>query len=246
MRFLLACLLFVAVLTSFVLANVWANDPMTLPPPPPLPVLSDVVPVVPVHTPTPDISSSRDLIPPVGLVTRPTTLAGQLPSETLPMLRLTPDKIEVVRLDADGVNVIVGNSAHLLAVMETSRQILLVPRAPGATHFQVLDANGNTVMERSVIVAAPKQDYIRVRRACANKDNGECKEYSVFYCPDMCHAVNVTQTAVAGSGAKVDVPAEAASNGGSGNNVEMINDQPVSPDAPANVGATTGQMLMTP
>lgn len=245
MRFLLAFLIFVTLLTSFVLANVWANDPMTLPPPPPLPVLSDVTPVVPVRTPTPDPAATRDLIPPVGLVAKPTTLAGQLPSDPLQMLRLTPDKIEVVRLDADGVNVIVGNSAHLLAVMETSRQVLLVPRAPGATHFQVLDANGNTVMERSVIVAAPKQDYIRVRRACANKDDGQCLEYSVFYCPDMCHAVNVTQTAVAGSGGKVEVPTEAASNGGS-SHVDMIDDQPVSPDAPANVGATTGQMLMTP
>lgn len=192
---------------------------------------------------------SLDIVPPLLVDQGPATLEGTAPEGTYPILRLTPDKIELVKLDRDAVNVLVGNSAHLMAVMETQRQVILVPRAPGATHFQVLDAQGRTIMQRSVIVAAPKQDYVRIRRACANKDGGGCTEYSVFYCPDMCHAINVTQAS--SGGGRADVPAETASSGpagGSGGSgaPEMINDQPVPASAPANVGETTGKMLMTP
>lgn len=185
-----------------------------------------------------------DTIPP-----KTATLDGELPSGQFPILRLTPDKIDVLRLEKDAVNVIVGNAAHLMAVIETPRQVLLVPRAPGATHFQVLDAKGNTIMERAVIVASPRQDYIRVRRACATKDSGECLEYSVFYCPDMCHSINVTQKPVTGSGAGANVPNETASGDtstASNEETEMIEGQPVPASAPSNTAQTMGNALMVP
>ena len=49
-------------------------------------------------------------------------------------------------------------------------------------------------MQRHVIVGAPEKGnkYLRIRRACANDDTN-CKQYSVYYCPDMCHEVNVVQ-----------------------------------------------------
>jgi Flp pilus assembly secretin CpaC len=150
------------------------------------------------------------------------TLDGELPLGAYPILRLTPDKIEVVKLDKDATNVIVGNSKHVVAVMETSRQILLVPRQPGATHLQVMDAKGNTIMERSIIVASPKQDYVRVRRSCKNDTSGNCKEFSIFYCPDMCHNVHVTQEQQGNAAAAPATPNETAGNGGAG--AEQMND----------------------
>lgn len=187
-----------------------------------------------------------DVVPP-----QTTTIAGELPAGQYPILRLTPDKINVMRLDRDAVNVIVGNASHLLAVMETPRQVLLVPRQPGATHFQVLDARGNTIMERSVIVAAPKQDYIRVRRACATKNGGSCEEFSIFYCPDMCHTVNVTQKSHTGTAAEVPMGTassggESAADSGGGGSTEMINDQPVPASAPSNTAETMGKAMMIP
>lgn len=140
------------------------------------------------------------------------TLDGELPLGAYPLLRLTPDKIEILKLEKDAVNVIVGNQKHLVAMMETSRQVLLVPRTPGATHLQVLDARGNTIMERSVIVASPKQDYVRVRRACKNDTTGNCTEFSVFYCPDMCHSVHVTQDQQGNAPATPTAPTETASS----------------------------------
>lgn len=137
--------------------------------------------------PTPsDTQSENDLVPAVG---QATALEGAIPAETTePILRLTPDKIHVIRLDRNAASVLVGNAKHLAAMTETPRQILLIPRAPGATEFRALDAHGKLIMARAVIVAAPQQDYVRVRRMCP-KDDVKCQEYSVFYCPDMCHTV---------------------------------------------------------
>lgn len=189
--------------------------------------------------PPPPPTALSDFIPPQN--TAPVEIAGQLPATEYPLLRLTPDKIEVLHLDRDAVNVIVGNSTHMLSVLETPRQILLIPRQPGATHFQALDAHGRTIMERSVIVASPKQDYVRVRRTCATVDGGrECQEYSIYYCPDMCHQIAVTQTTKTGGGA--DIPDETASTQTGGDMVDdgVTNTTDSTANGTGNIAGTIG------
>ena len=110
--------------------------------------------------------------------------------ETHPMIRLTPDKPQIVNLDGDAVSVIVGNQAHLNAVMDTTRSLVLIPRDPGATHLTVMGQNGKPIMERYVIVASPSEKYIRVRRDCTGVGNN-CEPVSVYYCPDMCHETGI-------------------------------------------------------
>lgn len=107
-------------------------------------------------------------------------------------LKITPDKPEVVHLDKDAVNVIVGSEEHLRVIPDTNRTLIVIPKKPGATFFKALDGDGNVIMQRHVIIAAPQKKYIRVRRACAEGDTA-CKEFSVYYCPDMCHEVSVVQ-----------------------------------------------------
>ncbi|MEM6781730.1 MAG: pilus assembly protein N-terminal domain-containing protein [Pseudomonadota bacterium] len=115
-------------------------------------------------------------------------------SETHPMIRLTPEKSELIRLDKDAVSVVVGNPAHLSVLLDTPRVLVLIPRVPGATHFSVLDRNGNLIMQRHAIVASPKQNYVRVRRSCINAgESAGCNATSVYFCPDMCHEINVAQ-----------------------------------------------------
>ncbi len=115
-------------------------------------------------------------------------------AEELPPLRISPDKPEIVHLDKDAVNVLVGSDETLRAVPDTNRTIILIPKKPGATFFKAIDADGKIITQRHVIIAAPagKSKYMRIRRACVNGADG-CKEYSVYYCPDMCHEVNVVQ-----------------------------------------------------
>lgn len=111
--------------------------------------------------------------------------------ETHPPLRLTPDKSEIVRLDRPVVNLIVGNPTHANVLMDNQRMLVVVPKLPGATFFTALDKDGKVVMQRHIIVASPTQKYVRVKQTCAGQTSGACLPTRVYYCPDMCHEVNV-------------------------------------------------------
>lgn len=110
--------------------------------------------------------------------------------ETHPPLRLTPDRTEMVHLDDAASNIIVGNPAHVNVMMSNSRTLLLAPRQPGATQLTVLNAQGKVVMQRHVIVSGPKENYVRIRRACLN-GAANCQPTTVYYCPDICHDVRM-------------------------------------------------------
>ncbi len=122
-------------------------------------------------------------------------------------LRVSLDKPEIIRLDRDAVNVIVGSNENLRVVPDTNRNLVLIAKKPGSTYFRALDADGKVIMQRHVIIGSPNKNYIRIRRACANGTPG-CKQYSVYYCPDMCHEVNVVQDA---SGPAAAIPEETPS-----------------------------------
>lgn len=134
---------------------------------------------------------AQDLMPPV------TAQSAALPTETLdsethPVLNLSPDKSELVRLDREASSVIVGNSSHVAVLLDSSRLAVVIPRSPGATYFTVLDKDGNVIMQRHVVVAAPKKNYVRVRRSCSATGTGRnnnCQPTSVYFCPDMCHEI---------------------------------------------------------
>ncbi|PZQ46945.1 MAG: hypothetical protein DI551_04120 [Micavibrio aeruginosavorus] len=134
--------------------------------------------------------AQNDLMPPVTTQATLPPGAASLDGETHPSLKMTPDKSELVRLDRDASSVVVGNSAQITVLLDTPRLAVVIPRAAGATYFSVLDKEGNIIMQRHVIVASPKKNYVRVRRSCANAAEGSnCQATSVYFCPDMCHEV---------------------------------------------------------
>lgn len=156
-------------------------------------------------------AQAQDLLPP----TSTTGAKGDTVLATHPILRLTPEKSELLRLDRNAVSVVVGNPTHLSILMDTPKMLVLVPRAPGATHFTVLDQQGEVIMQRHVIIAAPKKNYIRIRRSCANAaDDSGCQATSVYFCPDMCHEVDVTQ--INEEVEQTETPDEAPSGGSGG------------------------------
>ena len=132
---------------------------------------------------------SADLMPPVSAQSAAVP-TETLDSETHPTLKLTPDKSELVRLDRDASSVVIGNPAHVTVLLDTPRLAVVIPRAPGATYFTVLDKDGNVIMQRHAVVASPKKNYVRVRRSCANATgDAACQPTSVYFCPDMCHEI---------------------------------------------------------
>jgi Flp pilus assembly secretin CpaC len=147
-------------------------------------------------------------------------------------LRISSDKPEVIKLDRDAVNVLVGSDETLRAVPDTNRTIILIPKKPGATFFKAIDADGKVIMQRHVIVGAIEKGnkYIRIRRACA-ADDAKCKEFSVYYCPDMCHEVNVVQGSTAASSDTTRAPDVAPSSAPSNDGSEYV-EPPVPTPAP--------------
>ena len=110
--------------------------------------------------------------------------------ETHPPIKLSPEKTEMVRLDADANSVIIGNPAHLNILLDNPRLLLLAARQPGATQFTVLSKSGKVIMQRHVIVSGPQEKYVRIRRACINGGGG-CAPTTVYYCPGICHDVRL-------------------------------------------------------
>lgn len=111
--------------------------------------------------------------------------------ETHEALKLTPDKSELIHFDKAIGSIVIGNPTHVNVMADSSSTIVVIPRKPGATHFIVLDTEGQILMQRHVIVAALNEDYVRVKRVCA--DPKTCEETSVFYCPDSCHEIGLDE-----------------------------------------------------
>jgi hypothetical protein len=138
---------------------------------------------------------------------------------THPTMHLTPDKSDLVRLEAEAASIIIGNPAHLSILAENSKTLVLVPKMPGATYFSVLDDKGDVVMQRHVIVASPKEKYVRIRKSCASAGSGDCMPTQVYYCPDMCHEINIagpdsgSESASAMAGSAEDMAKTTAGDG---------------------------------
>lgn len=105
------------------------------------------------------------------------------------VLRLTPDKDVVLRLEQDASSVIVNNPRHASVLLDNPRLLIVMPRLPGTTSFSVLNAKGETIMQKTVIVSAAEKNYIRVRRACLPNDTS-CNAAGYYYCPDGCYEVS--------------------------------------------------------
>lgn len=104
-------------------------------------------------------------------------------------INLTMDKSELIRLDQDAASIVVGNPSHVNVLAENPRLLVVVPIAPGATHISVLGPRGDVVMQRHVIVAAPNQNYMRIRKSCAKMNSDDCVRTQTYYCPGMCHEI---------------------------------------------------------
>lgn len=154
-------------------------------------------------------STVVDILPPI---THANTMEVEdIGEATHPIIRLTPDKSELIHLDNSAASIIIGNPAHISVIADSAKLIVVIPKAPGATHFTVLGKNGQIIMQRHVIVASPKKDYLRIKRTCSD-DAENCQKTSVFYCPDMCHEIRSME------GAETSVEKDGSANSASNNN----------------------------
>ncbi len=119
-----------------------------------------------------------------------TTSSDEVSDEvmTYPIMRMTQDKSELVKLEQEAASVVVGNPNHISVLLDTPDTLVVIPRTAGASHFTVIGKDGNILMQRHVIVGAQKEKYVRIRRSC-NAASGNCRQMSTYFCPDSCHEV---------------------------------------------------------
>lgn len=127
-------------------------------------------------------------------------------------LRLNLDTTKVIKLDRDAASVVVTNPNNVRVLLDTPRLLLVMPRTPGSTTLMVLDNNGDTILEKTVIVdSGAKSKYVRIRRMCGQAGSGpDCVPTSYFYCPDGCYEVSPMNPAAD----MAEIPAQAG--GGTG------------------------------
>jgi hypothetical protein len=137
---------------------------------------------------------------------------------THPPIRVTPDKSELLHLEKEAATIIVGNPEHANILMDNPKLLVVVPKMPGATYFTILDDDGKIVMQRHVIVASPRDKYVRIRRNCElpaapgnSAEIKDCKPIRVYYCPDMCHEVAIA-SGDEKNGEKNSAPSKATDN----------------------------------
>lgn len=108
-------------------------------------------------------------------------------------IRLTPDKTRILILDQDAASILVTNPAHAEVVLESPRKIIILPRTPGTTGLSILDAQGQPIMDRNIIVTGAQQNYVRIRRSCAGARSGGCVPDAYYYCPDGCYEISTVE-----------------------------------------------------
>jgi len=135
-------------------------------------------------------------------------------------IRLSSDGPTVVRLDRDAATVIVGNPANANVMLENPRMIMLMPGAPGATKIIALDRDGRSILNRHVLVGSGRDGFMHISRVCA-LGTKDCKNESVYYCPDKCYETTASTETNTGA-----APAPVENSGGGGSEADHIQQGP--------------------
>lgn len=102
-------------------------------------------------------------------------------------IRITADRPAIIPLNEEASSVIIGNPAHATAVLDSANTLIVNPLRPGATSLIVLNENGETVLEKQLLINPPAKNYVRVSRVCSASANQQCQETSLYYCAGGCY-----------------------------------------------------------
>ncbi|WP_337268144.1 pilus assembly protein N-terminal domain-containing protein [Oryzifoliimicrobium ureilyticus] len=111
-------------------------------------------------------------------------LGGQTAKAEDDLLRIYMNQARVLKLDRPVTKVIVGNSDVADATVADARTIVLTGRNFGTTNLVLLDAEGNAVVDETVLVTIDERRTVRVFRQT---------DRSVLSCAPVCEQ-DVTQS----------------------------------------------------
>ncbi len=104
-------------------------------------------------------------------------VAGSVAAQDQGMLRVYMDQARVLKLDRPVSKVIVGNAKVADATVADSKTIVLTGRSFGTTNLVLLDADGNAILDESILVSIDEGNTVRVFRQT---------ERSVLSCTPNC------------------------------------------------------------
>jgi len=108
------------------------------------------------------------------------------------MLRVYMDQARVLKLDRPVSKVIVGNAKVADATVADAKTIVLTGRSFGSTNLVLLDADGNAILDQSILVSIDEANTVRVFRQT---------ERTVLSCTPNCEQHSDTTAAAAGASA---------------------------------------------
>jgi Flp pilus assembly secretin CpaC len=104
------------------------------------------------------------------------------------MLRVYMDQARVLKLDRPVSKVIVGNAKVADATVADAKTIVLTGRSFGSTNLVLLDADGNAILDQSILVSIDEANTVRVFRQT---------ERTVLSCTPNCEQHSDTSTPAA-------------------------------------------------
>ncbi|MBO9122175.1 MULTISPECIES: pilus assembly protein N-terminal domain-containing protein [unclassified Rhizobium] len=104
------------------------------------------------------------------------------------MLRVYMDQARVLKLDRPVSKVIVGNAKVADATVADAKTIVLTGRSFGSTNLVLLDADGNAILDQSILVSIDEANTVRVFRQT---------ERTVLSCTPNCEQHSDTTSAAA-------------------------------------------------
>lgn len=143
----------------------------------------------------------------LGLVLPAVSAYATDPANTGMMLKMSSDRSLLIRLPSDAKTVVVANPAHLTAMLDNPRLMILVPGEAGTTSLTVLDRKGEVIFDRDVVVSAIGPRQLRITRSCNVAGGAGCAPTTIMDCTDGCVTVSAAPTVtpqdtatIAGSG----------------------------------------------
>jgi Flp pilus assembly secretin CpaC len=117
-------------------------------------------------------------------------ICGSAVAQQQEMLRVYMDQARVLKLDRPVSKVIVGNAKVADATVADAKTIVLTGRSFGSTNLVLLDADGNAILDQSILVSIDEANTVRVFRQT---------ERTVLSCTPNCEQHSDTTAAAATS-----------------------------------------------
>lgn len=92
------------------------------------------------------------------------TNAAGVPAAKAEAVVVTVDQAKLFKVSRPAATIIIGNPAIVDATVEDDQTLILTGRSFGVTNLIVLDANGDSVVDQSVVVKGHETNTVRIYR----------------------------------------------------------------------------------